>query len=236
VPAAQRDSLSLQDDLLVIRDGEVWLPLEATLIATSFAESWTEGARKVQEGLKAKQLKVVPLKDAWEQATPVTLAPAGFVIEVPPPDKVQPLVERERRLLVTKGIERLLAPYRAMLAANPADPAAGQQIAILYAQNGLYDLAFREFDKLLAANPRSAEAHNNRGNIYYTLNDYERALEAYAYAEELDPADGGIKLNLALVYYQRGRLKEAAEKYREAVSLDKTLAARYQAFQKLLAN
>ena len=147
---------------------------------------------------------------------------------------MQPLIERERRILVSKSLDRLIAPYRAMLVLNPNDPGALLQIAILYAQNGLYDLAFREFDKLLATNPRSAEAHNNRGNIYYTLADYDRAYEAYAYAEELDPADGGIKLNLALTHYQRGRLKEAVEKYREAVGLNKSLAGKYLAFEKLL--
>lgn len=234
VPAAERDRISLQDDQLVIRDSQVWVPLESTLIATSFAESWAEGARKFQEAQKAGALKVVPLKEAWAQSQPVTLAPAGYSISLPTLDKVQPLIERERRILVSKSLERLIAPYRAMLAASPNDPGALLQIAILYAQNGLYDLAFREFDRLLVANPRSAEAHNNRGNIYYTLADYERAFEAYAYAEELDPADGGIKLNLALAHYQRGRLKEAAEKYREATGLNKSLSAQYQAFGKLL--
>ncbi|HJW82398.1 MAG TPA: tetratricopeptide repeat protein, partial [Acidiferrobacterales bacterium] len=236
VPAAERDRISLQDDQLVIRANQVWVPLESTLIATSFAESWAEGARKLQEAQKAKTLKVVPLKEAWAQSQPVTLAPAAYTVSLPAPDKVQPLIERERRILVSKSLERLIAPYRAMLAASPNDPGALLQIAILYAQHGLYDLAFREFDKLLAANPRSAEAHNNRGNIYYTLADYDRAFEAYAYAEELDPADGGIKLNLALVHYQRGRLKEAAEKYREAIGLNKALAGQYQGLQKLLAN
>jgi len=234
VPAAERDRISLQDDQLVIRANQVWVPLESTLIATSFAESWAEGARKLQEAQTAKTLKVVPLKEAWAQFQPVTLAPAGYSISLPTPDKVQPLIERERRILVSKSLERQMAPYRVRLAASPNDPAALLQIAILNAQNGLYDLAFREFDKLLAANPRSAEAHNNRGNIYYTLADYDRAFEAYAYAEELDPADGGIKLNLALTHYQRGRLKEAIEKYREAVDLNKLLTGQYLAFEKLL--
>jgi tetratricopeptide (TPR) repeat protein len=234
VPAAERDRISLQDDQLVIRDNQVLVPLESALIATSFAESWAEGARKFQEAQKAKTLKVVLLKEAWAQSQPVTLAPAGYSISLPTPDKLQPLIERGRRILVSKSLDRLIAPYRAMLAASPNDPDALLQIAILYAQNGLYDLAFREFDKLLTVDPRSAEAHNNRGNIYYTLADYDRAFEVYAYAEELDPADGGIRLNLALTHYQRGRLKEAVEKYREAVGHNKPLAARYQAFEKLL--
>ncbi|HLQ26516.1 MAG TPA: tetratricopeptide repeat protein [Acidiferrobacterales bacterium] len=234
VAEKNKDAISLQDDLLIVRNHEVWIPLEATMIAASFSESWTEGARRYREAEKAKTLKVVELKQAWGQYVPVTLAPAGYTIDRPAAERVTPIIERERRILVTKNLDRLIMPYRAMLAHNPADQTAQSQIAIIYAQNGLHDLALKELDRLLEINPRSSEAHNNRGNIYYTLGDYDRALEAYAYAEQLDPTDGGIKLNLALTHYQRGRVKEAAERYREAVALSKGIGEQYKSFEKLL--
>ncbi len=234
VPEKNKDGISLQDDLLIVRDSEVWIPLEATMIATSFSESWAEGARKYREAEKANTLKVVDLKQAWGQYLPVTLAPAGYTIERPAAERVTPIIERERRILITKNLDRLILPYRAVLANNANDQTAQLQIAIIYAQNGLYDQALKEFDRLLEINPRSSEAHNNRGNIYYTLGDYDRALEAYSYAEQLDPADGGIKLNLALTHYQRGRIKEAAERYREAVALNKGIGEQYKSFEKLL--
>src|SRR6185436_1815280 len=49
VKEADRGLISLQDELLAIRDGEVWIPVEATLVATSFSEAWAEGARKYRE-------------------------------------------------------------------------------------------------------------------------------------------------------------------------------------------
>ena len=236
VAEKHKDSISLQEDLLVIREGEVWLPLESTMIASSFSEGWAEGAKKYHAAQKAGTLKLIPLKQAWARNMPVTLAPANYAIEIPSIDKVGPIIDRERRILVTKSLDRLILPYRTLLLSNPADQVARLQIAIIYAQNGLHDQAFREFDRLLELNPKNSEAHNNRGNIYYTLNEYDRALDAYLYAEELDPADGGIKMNLALTHYKRGRLKEAAEKYREAVSVSKGLANDYKSFEKLLVN
>ena len=236
VAEKHRDSISLQDDLLVVRNQEIWIPLEATMIATSFSEAWAEGAKKYRAAEHAKTLTVLPLKDAWARNMPVTLAPANYALEIPTPDKLAPLIDRERRILVTKGLDRLVLPYRSLLKQNSANTSARLQIAIIYAQNGLYDQALKEFDQLLVVAPNNSDAHNNRGNIYYTLGDYDRALDAYRYAEELDPADGGIKMNLALTHYRRGRLQEAAEKYREAVGVNRQLASEYQEFGKLLRN
>lgn len=231
-----RDSISLHDDLLVMRDQEVWIPLEATMIATSFSEAWAEGAKKYRAAERAKTLTVLPLKDAWARNLPVTLAPANYALEIAAADKLTPLIDRERRILVAKGLDRLVLPYRSLVKQNPANLSARLQIAIIYAQHGLYDQALKEFDQLLAMAPNNSDAHNNRGNIYYTLGDYDRALDAYRYAEELDPADGGIKMNLALTHYRRGRLQEAAEKYSEAVGVNRRLATEYQEFGKLLKN
>lgn len=206
------------------------------MIATSFSESWNEGARRYYEAAKAGTAKVVPIKDAWAQYVPVTLAAANFTVSVPSQEKVVPLIDRERRILVTKHLERLIVPYRTLLQADPGNDTAHLQVAIIYAQNGLYDQALKEFDSLLARNPRSSDAHNNKGNVYYTLGEYERAAEAYLYAEQLDPTDGGVKMNTALAHYQRGKVREALEKYREAVALNKDLSAQYKAFERLLIN
>lgn len=231
-----RDLISLQDDLTVIRNGEVWVPLEATMIATSFSEAWAEGARKYREAETAKTLTIIPTKGAWAQFTPVTLAPAGYTIEVPAGERVRRLIEREYRILITKNLERLVLPYRAMLVNDPNDQEAHMQAGLVYAKNGLEDMAFKAFERVLEINPKNSAAHNNRGNLYYNLNDYDRALDAYRYAETLDPTDGGIKLNLALTFYKLGKITEAQSKFREATALQKGFVEQYRSFEKLLVN
>lgn len=233
---ADRGLISLQEDLLVVRDGEIWIPLEATLIATSFTEAWAEGARKYREADAKKQLKVLSLRQAWEKYPPVTLAPTAFKVEVPSGERATRLTEREQRLLVARRLEREVQPYRLLLAANPKDDEARLQIGMIYGRNGAADVALREFEAILEHNPRHSAALNNRGNLYYFRGDYERALEAYRIAEELEPGDGGIRVNAALANYRLGKLPEARAKYREATQLRKEIGDQYRALAKLLGN
>jgi hypothetical protein len=107
---ADRGLISLQDELFVLRDGEVWIPLEATLIATSFTEAWAEGARKYHEAAKANQAKVVSLRKAWEKYAPATLAPSAQGIDVPVGERVTRLIGREKSLLLARRLEREVMP------------------------------------------------------------------------------------------------------------------------------
>jgi tetratricopeptide (TPR) repeat protein len=233
---SERGLISLQDELLAVRDGEVWIPVESTLIATSFSEAWAEGARRYREAAAANQLKVIALRRAWERFPPASLAPASFKVEVPAGERATRLVERETRVLLARRLERDVLAYRQMVAANSRDVEARLQIGTIYGRNGIADVALREFDAILQQDPRHAAAVNNRGNLYYERGDFERALDAYRYAEELDPADGGIRINTALAYYRLGKLAEAQAKYREATQLRKELATQYRALAKLLGH
>jgi hypothetical protein len=236
VKEAERGLISLQDELLVIRDGEVWIPVEATLIATSFSEAWAEGARRYREAAAAKQARVVSLRQAWDRYPPASLSPAAYSVEPPAGEHVRRLIQREHTVLLARRLEREVAPFRQALGANPKDAEARLQIGTIYARNGIEDVALKEFDAILAQEPRHASAQNNRGNLYFARGDYERALDAYRSAEEADPRDGGIRLNAALAYYRLGKLAEARVKFTEATGLRADLAAQYSAFAKLLGN
>ncbi|MFQ6021470.1 MAG: tetratricopeptide repeat protein [Acidiferrobacterales bacterium] len=235
---SQKDKnfISLQDDLMIIRDGEVWIPLETTMIATSFSEAWAEGARKYNKWKSTNELREIPLKHAWQKYFPVTLPPAKYALELANEKHAKTLIDRERSVLVTKSLERFIVPYRAMLESDPNDLEARMQIGITYAKNGLYDLAVDEFERALQIDPNDSAVHNNHGNIYYIKGDYERALEAYRRAEEFDPQDAGIKVNLALTHYRLGRLADAVAKHAEAIALDKAFAEKYETLQKLLTH
>jgi tetratricopeptide (TPR) repeat protein len=228
--------ISAQDDLVVLYNDSVWVPVEATMISTSFAEAWAEGARKYYQYLKQDKLKVIPLKLAWQDFQPVTLAPSSYELKLPDSDRVRDLIAREQKILLEKSLERVVESYRAIIANDPDNENAHMQIAIIYAKYGLYESANAEIDKILQKNQNSSAAYNNRGNIYYSRGDVERAQEAYAQAERLDPSDGGIKLNLALAAYQNGQIAMAREKYQQAVKLNKDVMAKYETFSKLLSN
>ena len=235
VPEAERHQISANDDLLVIRKGQVWIPVEATMIGTTFLEAWSEGSRKYHEHASKKKLKVIPMRSAWSEYTPVTLKPAGYTLVVPDKAQVAPIVVREKNLLLEKSLDDLVTPYRAMARMDPSNTEARMQVAIIYAKNGLYRAAEREFDKVLDVDPDNSAVYNNRGNIYFSKQDFERAIESYAYAEQLASNDAGVKMNLSMAHYKLADFQMANSKYKEARKIDSSVNKKYAGFIKLLS-
>ena len=235
VSQAERHQISTNDDLLVIRNGEVWIPVEATMIGTTFLEAWSEGSRKYHEHASKKKLKVIPMRTAWSEYTPVTLKPAGYTLVVPDKAQVAPIVVREKNLLLEKSLDSLVKPYRAMARMDPSNTEARMQVAIIYAKHGLYRAAEKEFDAVLDIEPDNSAVYNNRGNIYFSKQDFERAIESYAYAEQLASNDAGVKMNLSMAHYKLADLQMANSKYKEARKIDSSVNKKYAGFIKLLS-
>lgn len=236
LPESERNLVSADASLTVVRDGTVWVPLEATLVGEAFTEAWAEGARKYNRHAGSEELEVVAMSAAWEEYAPVTLPPAEMQIEVPAQAAVQPRIEREQALLLEKSIERLTRPYRAMLAANPDNRAARMQIALLQGRYGLYEQALDGFSGILADNPNDSAAFNNRGNVFLFQGQLEQAIETYRQAEALAPNDPGIKVNLALAHYRDGELQRARDKLQEAKRIDRDVTERYQRLATVLSD
>lgn len=236
LPESERSLISADEGLTVIRDGEVWVPLESTMVGETFTAAWAEGARKYYRHAGTDEIEVVALENAWEEYAPVTLPPADVRPELPQKTAVGPRIERERALLLEKSIERLTRPYRAMLAANPENDRARMQIALLQGRYGLHEQALDGFAELLTENPDDSAAFNNRGNIYLIQGDLDQALETYRQAEALAPNDPGIKINLAMTHYHAGDLGRARDKLAEAQRIDREIAERHQRLVEVLSD
>lgn len=236
LPESDRGLVSADESLTVVREGQVWIPLEATMIGESFSEAWVEGARKYQRHAGSEEIEIVALENAWEEHAPVTLPPTDSRPEIPRMTAVGPRIERERTLLLEKSIERLTRPYRAMLAANPENDRARMQIALLQGRYGLHEQALDGFAELLAENPGDSAAFNNRGNVYLIQGNLDQALETYRQAEALAPNDPGIKINLAMTHYHAGELERARDKLAEAQRIDREIPERYQRLVQVLSD
>lgn len=230
----QADLISQDNSLLVIDDGKVWIPLEATMINTNFNEAWAEGARKYQAALVAGELGIINLEQAWQEYKPVTLRKANYSPELPDVQRTESLVRQARGLLLQKSIDRLVLPYQAMVDNNPSNIAARLQIGILYARYGLYERAELAFDALDELAPQNSAVKSNRGNLYFLQRDYARAIDNYAQAAELDPEDGRIWINLSMAQYRAGDLQAARSSYERALKMDNSLKKEYDAYSKLL--
>lgn len=227
--------ISQNRSLLVIRDQQIWIPLEATMVNASFTEAWAEGARKYHAALADNTLNVIDLKKAWEQYRPVTLAKASYTIEDPDKQQALALVKTAQTQLLSKSVDRLILPYQTMIANNPGNINARLQVAILYSRYGLYDDAQQVFDVLHELAPENSAVHSNQGNLYLLSGGYDKALASYRQAIKLDDKDGGIWLNLSMANYRKGDVKTAAADYQQAVSLTPELNQQYSAYSKLLS-
>jgi Flp pilus assembly protein TadD len=220
---------------LAIKDGRVWIPLEATMVNTNFNEAWAEGARKYQTAMAADELSLIDLSEAWKQYQPVTLRKASYSIDLPEKTRTESLVGQARNLLLAKSINRLVLPYQTMVTNDPKNIAARLQIAILYARYGLYEDAEIAFEALDELAPDNSAVKTNQGNLFFLQEDYARAISNYARAVELDSADGGIWINLSMSQYKAGDFKKARTSYQQAVDLDARFKDEYNAYSKLLS-
>jgi len=235
LPAVDAGLISQDDSLIAIKDGNVWIPLEATMVNTSFIEAWAEGGRKYHKALAANELGIIDLKQAWQQYKPVTLSKASFSVALPEEKRTSSLVKQAQTVLLSKSIDRLVLPYQAMVASNPRNIAARLQIAILYARFGLFEDAEIAFEALSELAPDNSAVYTNQGNLYFLQEEYDLAIKNYRHAVDLDGEDGGIWINLSMAQYKAGDLKQAGLSYQRATQLDPALAQEYEAYAKLLS-
>ncbi len=233
LPEAQKDLISSNDEALAIIDGEVWVPVEATLIAASFTEAWAEGARKYHLYGKQGKMKIMPLAQAWQTYPPVTLPPADFIVEIPSKEVLGAKIEKEWEILSVKALERQVRPYRMMLALNPSNTQAKMQIAIVYAQSGLYDRAITELEAILKQDANNLAVINNIGNIYYLQHKYAEALAMYKRALNIE-TNADIMVNIAMTHYKLGDALSAKSMFEQATEADEQVETRYHALALLL--
>jgi tetratricopeptide (TPR) repeat protein len=234
--AEEADLISQDSSLLAIKDGSVWIPLEATMVNTNFNEAWAEGARKYQVALAAGELGIIDLQQSWKAYQPVTLRKASYSIELPEAKRTESLVRQSRKLLLAKSIDRLVLPYQTMVANDPKNVPARLQIAILYARYGLYEDAELAFESLNELAPDNSSVVNNQGNLYFLQKEFTSAVQHYQRAIELDDKDGGIWINLSMAQFKVGDLKQARNSYQNAVQINASLKDEYSAYSKLISN
>jgi len=234
IRASEKSRVSSNDALLAIIDDQVWVPLEATLIASTFSEAWAEGARKYHLYSKASKLKAMKLSEAWKNYSPVTLSAVKFRVDLPAIEQLQDLVQREWELLTVQAVDRLIHPYQQMLVLDPDDTNIRMQVAIILAQNGLYGRSEKELDRLLSRDVNNVAAMNNMGNVKYLQQGYDDSIRWYQKAFDISQDNAYILVNIALVYYKKGDVHKASELFNQALLMDADVGEKYKAFATLI--
>lgn len=214
--------ISLNPEQYINMDNQIWIPLEATAVGSSFTEAWYKGSEIYYRWKKEKKTEITKVHDAWVAYQPATLPPAVWSPVVPTKDKIDVVMARELTIQKTKKVQGIIMPYQNALVKNPDDLNARMQLGLAYAENEFYDEAIKEFNNIIVKKEDS-DALTNLGNIYLLTGNIDKAMEEYKKAETVAPEDAEIKINLAITYYKKGALKEAQTKFREAVNINPTL-------------
>jgi predicted TPR repeat methyltransferase len=111
------------------------------------------------------------------------------------------------------------AAYRAVLAAEPANPDALHLLGVLQAQRGRHDEAAELITAAIAANPHEPMFHNNLGNVCTERGRLDEAEASYLRALQLDGSRVDALNNLGVLLGARGNADGAEQVLRRVVEL-----------------
>lgn len=221
------------ENLYIIRDEHVWLPVEVTMVGKSFTEAWREAAKEVGLRKEKGELNIIDTHEAWKQFKPVSIEDKQDVA-LPDKKKLLAAIREDISLQQSKGIEKLTKPYVEKLKKDPENYEARLNLGIIYGKNGYFDEALKAFESILKKRSGDPDTLNNIGNVYFEKKNYDEALKYYQQAEKAGKPDSALKLNLSLAYYKTGNLEKAKEKFKEGEGLSPEIAKRFSIFRSIL--
>ena len=219
----QKEALGLPEDRIVSYAGTYWIPLEATLLGSSFMDAWKQGAEEYHQWSSQGKLHPIDIHQAWKTFEPATLPEAG----TPPKRREREAIEEkflpDWKALAEIKWETSLASYKQDAAANPTSGKPYLHLGFLAVEFRHFDEAKDYFAKAKNDPATASAAYNSLGNIAFIQNDLDMALTDYEQALEKDPSDGQVQLNIARAHLKQGHPQKASEAYDKAIALDKTL-------------
>ncbi len=226
IAEADQISLGFPNELVVSYQGTVWIPLEMTLVGTSFTRAWQKGAEEYHDWAARSKVNVISVQKAWDEFKPITLPGSGVTVKIKR-DEIEAAFKGELEALASKRLAFLSAGYRDALKRTPGDLTALGQLGILYGENGLFAEALEQFQKLLALDKTNALALNNIGNINFLQGRLDDARQAYEAALKTSPGEPGVMVNLSRVALQAGKKEYAKRLFLDAAGIDPRVVRRY---------
>jgi tetratricopeptide (TPR) repeat protein/sugar lactone lactonase YvrE len=232
--AADDDGYTM-NNMYVIHEDQLWIPVETTLVGNAFIKAWEKGAATYYKS-KDKDLTVLDVHTAWETYKPASL-PAS---NLKPSDISRAEIEKkfpaDHMSVLKISSQTKTRRYLNVIKKNPSDVDAHLQMGIILAKAGDRNEAMKYFDKVLTLQPKNAAALNNRGNIFMIDDKYQDAQKAYLAATQITPKDANVWVNLARAYKATNDIKKAKAAFVKAQSLDPAVKDEYRALALELLN
>lgn len=216
------------DGMLVIQDGYVWIPVEVTLVGSSFMKAWEAGS-KAYYNWEGKGLDTMNIRDAWKKFKPASLSRSNWRPDYVKRDAIEKRFGDETKTILKIRVMFMSKKYFDTLRTDPENVNALMQLGITYAEAGNTDEALKIFEKALTHDMKNAALNNNLGNAYFLDDKYADARAAYEEATALDPLDPYIWVNLARCYMKMKMKDEARKAFRKAEEINPEVSKRHRA-------
>ncbi|OVE76127.1 hypothetical protein BVX98_06515 [bacterium F11] len=213
--------IGLPEERFVEFRGSLWVPIETTKLGQDFLEAWKVGMAQVMDGKEKGNIEFIPVVEASEHYSPVTLTEkvdekipfpkgkveASFMIIM---DKMQ----RER-------YERQVAKFKELMREDPESDMLHIRLGMAHVEGGKKAEGRKIFQSYVTSPDLEvrAAAQNNLGNLAYLNGNYKAAEKYLANASISSPKDGGILVNRARTAWKLGKKEKAKELLKKASKL-----------------
>jgi tetratricopeptide (TPR) repeat protein len=116
--------------------------------------------------------------------------------------------------------DEAIEAYRKVLANDPNNSNAHNNLGSLLVRKGLMQDALKEFRLSLAIKPDQATVHTNIGYILGETHHLPEAVEEYNKALQLNPADAHAHNDLGVALLQIGEYEKAAEQFNDSIRIN----------------
>lgn len=232
---AVEDDAYTMSDMYVIYEDKLWIPVETTVVGSSFVKAWTLGAENYYKW-KDKGLTVLDTQQAWQKYKPATLAESKWQASQITRESIDKKFPNEQASMLKLISQPKTRHFMRQIEKNPGDVDAHQQVGIIMAKLGDRQEAMKYFDKALVLQPNNAAALNNRGNLFMIDERYAEAKNAYLDASRASPDDPYIWINLVKAHQALNESKEAKAAFLKAQRLDPGIEKKYKALWLELSN
>ena len=232
--AADEDGYTM-DNMYVIYEDHLWIPVETTLLGSAFIKAWEKGAATYYKW-KDKGLTVLDVHTSWDIYKPASLPVSNLKQSDISRAEIEKKFPSDHMSVLKISSQTKTRRYLNAIRKNPSDVEAHLQMGIILAKAGDRDEAMKYFDKVLTLEPRNSAAMNNRGNIFMIEDKYLDAQKAYLAATQMSPKDAKVWVNLARAYKATKDIKKAKAAFVKAESLDPAVKEEHRALELELLN
>jgi tetratricopeptide (TPR) repeat protein/fibronectin type 3 domain-containing protein len=223
------------NNLYVIYEGMLWVPVETTLVGNSFIKAWENGSSTYYK-FKDNGLTVLDVHSAWETYKPASLPDSAWKPSGLTRAAIDNKFPGDHMSVLKISSQTKTRRYLEIIQKSPADVEAHLQMGIILAKIGDRAEAMKYFDKVLSLESKNSAALNNRGNLLMIDSKYNEAQKAYLAASHASPKDAQVLVNLARAYKRTGNTKAAKAAFIKAQKLDAKIKQQYRALGLELLN